>query len=84
MCIMEAVDNGRDIQDIMIDSNIRPEVEPSEGFYFPVIHLDGCRRKYDSDSLYRPLSRNLSQKLNLYLTMPLPTEEKATCRYGLM
>ncbi len=56
---MEAVDNGRDIQDIMIDSNIRPEVEPSEGFYFPVIHLDGCRRKYDSDSLYRPLSREL-------------------------
>lgn len=64
-CI-EAVDNEDGIQDIVLDSKLEPEYEASSEFYFPVITLNGYKRSFDGNALYRTFSPKLNpQKIKL-------------------
>lgn len=58
-CI-EAIDNGENIQDIMLKKEVNAKLSPSDEFYFPTITIDGFRRHDFGGSLYRALSDKLS------------------------
>ena len=58
-CIV-AIDNGENIQDIMIKKEVNAEIFPSDEFYFPTITIDGFRRQDFGNALYRALSDKLT------------------------
>ena len=58
-CI-EAIDNGENIQDIMLKKEVNAKLSPSDEFYFPTITIDGFRRHDFGGALYRALSEKLS------------------------